>query len=347
MRYINQKEFEKLNIIHWHKNGYTGKGIKVANFESANTNLHYLNNVRDPFGICDSNYKNRHGNKTLDVITQVAPDSQFYILPTSLQQNFNGTKGDMVGKTIPFLHQEKIHLINASLIGNQIKKIDDSFRKLQKQGTTFVTSAGNSGDKGMGSYATSGIWISVGAVGLNKDGSIYKKSYSSTGEKLFTTSFSGLNIHDSRKGYEDRTFPEEGTSFSSPLLCGMLALVQQFFLEKIGRALNQSELMNFIKDNSIDLGDEGKDIEYGHGLFVLPNIDTINLKDYIYNDNNKGDVKMEFKDVDKNRWSYKNIKKVTDLGIMNGYPDETFKPNGQVTREELATVIVNLLNKIK
>lgn len=136
-----------------------------------------------------------------------------------------------------------------------------------------------------------------------------------------------------------------GTSFSSPLLLGMLALVQQFFLEKTNKTLNQEQIYRFIIDNSIDLGEKGKDDMFGHGLFILPNPEDIIIKDYVnVSDNNIGDDIMDFKDVDKNRWSAKNIDLVSDLGLMNGYPDGTFKPAQPVTREEIATVLANLVN---
>lgn len=42
------------------------------------------------------------------------------------------------------------------------------------------------------------------------------------------------------------------------------------------------------------------------------------------------------------RWSEANIKRAIQLGIMQGYPDGSFKPAKNVTREELATALVNL-----
>lgn len=50
-----------------------------------------------------------------------------------------------------------------------------------------------------------------------------------------------------------------------------------------------------------------------------------------------------FKDVDKNRWSAKSIKKVAELGIVTGYPDGTFKPDRPITREEMAAVIAKMV----
>jgi hypothetical protein len=56
---------------------------------------------------------------------------------------------------------------------------------------------------------------------------------------------------------------------------------------------------------------------------------------------------MNFKDVEQDRWSKNFIKICVDEGLMQGYPDGTFKPGASVTREELAVVLVRLLDKIE
>lgn len=47
-----------------------------------------------------------------------------------------------------------------------------------------------------------------------------------------------------------------------------------------------------------------------------------------------------FSDI-KGHWGAKSIIEAKRLGLMNGYPDGTFKPDKAVTRAELATVLVN------
>jgi len=53
-------------------------------------------------------------------------------------------------------------------------------------------------------------------------------------------------------------------------------------------------------------------------------------------------MELKFKDVEENRWSYKAIDYVTNLGIMNGFPDGTFQPDVALTREQMAQVLYNL-----
>ena len=57
--------------------------------------------------------------------------------------------------------------------------------------------------------------------------------------------------------------------------------VQQFFIEKAGRALKPIEMNRFVKDNLLDIHIEGFDIETGYGLFRLPKPETIKISDYV------------------------------------------------------------------
>lgn len=54
----------------------------------------------------------------------------------------------------------------------------------------------------------------------------------------------------------------------------------------------------------------------------------------------KGEVFLSsiFKDVDPASWSYPDIVRCVDTGVMSGYPDGTFKPGNAITREEMASI---------
>lgn len=54
--------------------------------------------------------------------------------------------------------------------------------------------------------------------------------------------------------------------------------------------------------------------------------------------------KSFFKDVKSDAWYYKDVAKIQEREIMNGYQDNTFQPNKPVTRAELASVINKLMD---
>lgn len=47
---------------------------------------------------------------------------------------------------------------------------------------------------------------------------------------------------------------------------------------------------------------------------------------------------VKFTDLDETYWAYESIQKLVDAGIINGYPDGTFKPDGNITRAELIKI---------
>jgi spore germination protein YaaH len=53
-------------------------------------------------------------------------------------------------------------------------------------------------------------------------------------------------------------------------------------------------------------------------------------------------VEDNFSDI-KNHWANKEINLIAQKGIINGYEDGTFRPNENVTREEMATILYRLL----
>ena len=279
---MNRKEFDLSGITRWHELGYTGKGIRIANLEGTDPSLWFFNGkIKDPFNNTSGVGRNYHGHQTADILHQVAPEADIYILSNSGRYGSKTAEGKFIEESIPFMETEKIHLVNASLGGTDNSILNERIKQAQSHGVTFVTSAGNKAEKGAGGYARSGVWIAVGAVHLSGKGEILHAGYSSIDEEVDFVQFSNLYVHDARKGYEDRVFPVQGTSFSSPMLCGMLALVQQFFLERAGRTLYQHELYKFMQDHSIDLETEGHDHKTGYGLFVLPDPDEIDVWKYI------------------------------------------------------------------
>lgn len=50
--------------------------------------------------------------------------------------------------------------------------------------------------------------------------------------------------------------------------------------------------------------------------------------------------KEDFKDLKKEHWAYESVMKMVDLGILSGFPDNTFKPDAPVSRAEFAKMMV-------
>lgn len=53
----------------------------------------------------------------------------------------------------------------------------------------------------------------------------------------------------------------------------------------------------------------------------------------------------KFSDVNSKDWHYDNVLIANKAGYINGYDDNTFRPNNPITREEAAKIIVSIKNK--
>lgn len=151
------------------------------------------------------------------------------------------------------------------------KVMMDVWQDLYDNGCFLCCAAGNNDVKGCHDIAKTDLWKTVGACEFKK---LKRTYYSAIDNELDFMSFSELKtVYRGKKC--------SGTSFSSPVFAGMLALVQDFFITNTGKKLDHEHLLNFIKDHCQDLGDEGKDDNYGYGLFVLPNPDLIDIGKYV------------------------------------------------------------------
>lgn len=59
----------------------------------------------------------------------------------------------------------------------------------------------------------------------------------------------------------------------------------------------------------------------------------------------KANINNPFTDLDDSHWAYDEILALTSNGLMEGYPDKTYKPENNITRAEVMTVINKLLGR--
>lgn len=187
--------------------------------------------------------------------------------------------GKSNGKTftsddLEFIKSEKPDIMTTSEFSSSdtSKVMMEVWQDLYNNGCFLCCAAGNDDIKGCRNLTNSDLWKAIGACEFNRE--LKRAYYSSIGEELDFMSFSGL-----KTTYRGKKV--NGTSFASPLFTGMLALVQDFFITNIGEKLNHEKLEKFVIDNCIDLGDKGKDNNYGYGLFILPDPESIDIEKYV------------------------------------------------------------------
>lgn len=292
-----KQNFGYCNIDKYHAQGFKGKEINFLNLETS-----------------------EHGDKVCKVFSEVAPESKVfkgYLSGTTNGTpltNFNITVDGVKQDFETFVIENKIKIINCSRENGHVQVLSDFMKKyiIDKHNVILCNSAGNDYTHVSGSFYDVGIC--VGAVDY-KNGVPVRATYSGQGEKVDFVAFAHLF---------------NGTSFSSPFLAGMIALL----LCKYGD-FNQYECVEILKGMCVDLGKEGDDDYFGWGIPTLSLEDELQII--------VGGSKMVFKDVEETRWSKNAIDFAVEKGILIGFEDGTFRPAETVTREQLAIVIQRIL----
>ena len=219
--------------------GYTGKGVTIAVIDgpvdTSNPALKGANITdKSRCTIQDSPEGIRHGTDMAIIlvspITGVAPDATLYTYQSSTSTttsngscDSNGDRLNTIGALINQAVEDGAQFISIS------QSVSDSSNELKwavtnaiTKGVIIVASAGNGAtDENitqLGRY--SGV---VGVSAINSDGTF--ASYSSWGDGVVTAAFGGpYTTYDVNTG---EPVTVQGTSISTPLVAGMLALARQ------------------------------------------------------------------------------------------------------------------------
>lgn len=294
---MNEKEFEFLGITKFHENGYTGKNITIASKESI---LKVFNDVEcsDYFTIPSTSAK--HGTTVMDYIRQVLPDAK-KIACSSTSKTVNNI---WICPDFEKLLENPPQVYTGSSFNSSDAQESrmTKYTELRDKGCFLSFGAGNEGEDGCLNITKSDVFKAVAAYKL-VNGRLKKEDFSSIGEEVDFASLDNLKATWDNKRHK-------GTSYSGPLFASMVGLVQDFFISKTGKQLEYNKLLEFIKDNCIDLEKDGRDNKSGFGLFILPEPDSINISKYT-------DVKGEDKimnEENKNSKIYKTLNDIPEWG---------------------------------
>lgn len=250
----NQQKFD--HTFDWHTAGWTGKGITVWDVEGLND----------------------HGKMTRSRILDAAPEARVLNVCHTMKTANGRLESECVFiddehsvSADEFIRENHITILSHSHGGKGDKKPDvvTLYSELkEKYNLALFNSAGNDGSKGVqGGALPESISIYVGACVpfKGKFDDIRMANYSSQGDEFEEVDFSTFV---GKSGWN-------GTSFSTPYLAGIAALLQQ----RYGLDMTQEEMYAYFKmcAKPIDAGHpsdvEGYDYWSGWGIPILPSVD--------------------------------------------------------------------------
>lgn len=245
-----------LGITAWHKAGYTGsRGLTLSgeDFENAGSQA--------------------HPSKTYQAFREIAPGRKVEYCDLKNVDDIAASGADSMYVSISYSTNDKAW-----------QQAIDS--KLGERQNVYVSAGNHRGEKENKAMSAQNVY-GVGAARLyasemykgvptpNATINITTASYSAPSQNVDFGGVTDLYLDD------DRTFG--GTSCACPMLCGLVALVNDFFIAQTGRPLTREAMYRFLKDNARPqyegtLGERDNDL--GWGLPVLPAPETIDISKY-------------------------------------------------------------------
>lgn len=252
------------------KSNYSGSGIKIAVIDTG-ISPHLDLEIAGGISYVDytSSYydDNGHGTHVAGIIGAlnndygirgVASDATIYSVK-ALSHEGTGYVSNIIA-SLDWAIQNEMDIVNISIgIQTDSPALKAIIEKAYSKGILLVAAAGNDGNEmGLGDSidfpAKYDQVIAVGAIDqFNK-----RASFSSTGSDLEVTA-PGLNILSTslNGNYAEMS----GTSMAAPFVTGQLAIIKQAY-----PTLTNDQIRSILSENTLDLGEIGKDPQYGKGL---------------------------------------------------------------------------------
>ncbi len=263
---FEQWNLEPIQVKQAWKAGLTGKNIKIAVIDSG-ISPHDDLSIAGGYSAVSytSSYKddNGHGTHVAGIIGAkhngygidgIAPEAQIYAVK-ALDQNGSGDLQSLL-QGIDWSIANGMDIVNMSLGTTSDSKIlHDAVNKAYEQGVLLVAASGNDGNGKPVNYPAA--YSSVVAVSATNEKN-QLASFSTTGDEV-EFSAPGTNITST---YLNQYYATgSGTSQATPHAAAMFALLKQR-----DPAETNVQLREEIRKNIVDLGNAGRDQQFGYGL---------------------------------------------------------------------------------
>ncbi len=294
---------------------YTGKGVKIGVIDSGIDVNHSELDVKG--GMCaldalcpeGTPYQDDlgHGTHVAGIIAAkkngagiigVAPDSELYSI--KVINNLNTGTTTQIVKGIEWAIHNKMDILNMSITTKRNDPaLELALNQAYEEGIILVGAAGN---EGFGEITNSvtypAKYDSVIAVSAIND-DLTKLYESSMGPEVELTA-PGSKIRstyprvlDTSDGKRDGYTTLSGTSMAAPHVAGVAALLKERY-----PLMKNYEIRSILTSTAKDIGEPGKDDEFGYGLLQYVNADFENMPMVVHIENN-GKITVELKNIEQ------------------------------------------------
>lgn len=320
-------------VQNFHDEGYYGERVIAANGECWDLNSYNPDGLgSNPIGYTSFS---DHGLKAAACFFQVAPLAHLVMFSASGRFKSDGTyESEIMENALPYIKNNNITAMFTSLSTAGNLNFRNDYDKEMETIPNFCScwSAGNDGEGNYGRMLELKNVIGVGGFSLNGENPVVTIDSGSSDKDYVIDFCAPFNIHCQLQNGADIRF--SGTSASAPWLCGMICLVNDFFIDKTGKPLTREKMIQFLKDYSIDIDIEGVDKRSGWGIPCLPKPSEIDIKKY-----------SSETSPDVNEPVYEGVadwaKEAWEKGAKKGIIDGT-RPTDNITRQEMVVILDRL-----
>ena len=278
----DNKQYRKFTGVDlFHKEGYFGKRVSVASGEIWSLNIYNPNNqcYNPKHFLPITEYD--HAINTAATFFQVAPEAKLYPVYSTNGRYGKQYDSKFFDYSADIIDEYNITLMFTSLLSMRHNEWYNDLSNWMNEHPSFkwFWSAGND-DNFYNPIIEIDQMFGVSAYTISTTNTIYpyKINYAS---ELIDIIYSAptmtyTNIKALKKS--DIGYVNSGTSFSAPWLCGMMALVDDFFIDNTGHSLSRNAMKQFMNDNAVTISKSN--IDTAIKMVYLPKPSSIDIDKY-------------------------------------------------------------------
>jgi len=269
-----------------------------------------------------------HGTHVAGTIAEGTPDN-VKILPIKVSRDGNMYYSDIIAAINYVVYNENAQVINMSFGGYGYNEaLEQAIESAREKNIISVAAAGNDNTSKRHYPSAFKNTISVASV----DSDLNKSTFSNYGEEITFTA-PGTNIRSimgkdtslsKRNDNNDDDDHEiiSGTSMATPHAVSAVAILKGY-----NKNLTFENVVDILKENAKDLGEQGWDQYYGNGLISFKNVEfcdgTYCDELGVYKDLNKSISSIETQNLSLTKYNYYSITNLMGSKVIVNYVDNT------------------------